>query len=165
MKSIQYVAVSLLLVAFSIQPVVADGDSHPMLGMSAPMIYEVESPYDFEGTVQRIGAEIKATGWKVPKTYDWVKIAEKGGGDIGGPMVMYELCKPEHAIAILKQDAFKHLSVLMPCALSIYQKRDGKTYVAYLNVDMIAGMYGPGISEIAHEAGHDRDQIFEFLKK
>ncbi len=160
MKKINLLFLLAITIGFS-QHVVAQQTQEAV--KPAPMIIEVESPYSYQETLSRFNENVKKFGWKVPKKYDWVKML-KNKGEIGGPMVMYELCKPNHAFALLQNDAYKHLSVMMPCATSFYQKRNGKTYVAYLNVEMIATMYGGEIAEIATKAGSDRNQVLSFLR-
>jgi len=163
MKNLKYL-LATLLIAGSSQYALAEAPQESV--KPSVMIMEIMSPYSFDETISRFNDNVKKYGWKTPKKYNWVGLLKKKTGkDIGGPMVMYEMCKPNHAYNILKDDEYKHLSVLMPCATSFYQKEDGNTYVAYMNVEMVASMYGGEIGKIAIEAGRDRDQVLAFLRK
>jgi uncharacterized protein (DUF302 family) len=127
-----------------------------------PMIIEVASPYDFEQTDQLMRQGISSEGWSVPKVYDWQAIVKLAGVDVG-PFKMYDLCKAELAAQILQHDQLRFVSTLMPCATSVYTKQDGKTYVAFMNVNLLAQMFGEQLGDVARQADEARDRALSFL--
>lgn len=128
------------------------------------MIYEIVSPYDFDKTNQIIVDGIKSEHWKIPKIYDWQSIAKAGGHD-PGQFNMYDLCKAKYAAGIFKHEHLRFVSTLMPCATSVYTKSDGKTYVAYMNVDLLGQMFGEELADIARQAGESRDRVLSGLRE
>jgi uncharacterized protein (DUF302 family) len=129
-----------------------------------PMIIEVVSPYGFEQTDQLMQEGIRSEGWSVPKVYDWQAIVKLAGVDVG-PFKMYDLCKAEFAAQILQYDHLRFISTLMPCATSVFTKTDGKTYIAYMNVNLLAQMFGQELGVVAHQAGEARDRALSFLNQ
>jgi uncharacterized protein (DUF302 family) len=129
-----------------------------------PMIIEVVSPYGFEQTDQLMQQGIKGEGWSVPKVYDWQAIVKQARVDVG-PFKMYDLCKADLAAQILQHDQLRFVSTLMPCATSVYTKQDGKTYVAYMNVNLLAQMFGQQLGDVARQAGEARDRALSFLNQ
>ena len=129
------------------------------------MIHEKQSPYDFEKTFQTILEKTKEVGgWKVPKQYDFQKtILKHGAGDIGKVKVI-ELCQPHYAHGLLKEDKDKYVAVMMPCAIAIYEKSDGKTYVASMNVGMMGKIFGGGVDKAMSKVAADDKKILSFLK-
>lgn len=127
------------------------------------MIHEKVSPYGFEKTVQMITDNAEATNWRVPKVYDFQKtILKEGVGDIGRTKVI-ELCHPHYAYGLLKNDNDKYVGVMMPCAFAIYEKSDGRTYVASMNVGMMGKMFGGGVNAAMSKVAKDDKKILSFL--
>ncbi|MET0066364.1 MAG: DUF302 domain-containing protein [Candidatus Thiodiazotropha sp.] len=153
---------ALIVVALFVSMPNTSADSHTP-PQSEPMIIEVTSPFDFQRTDQMLQEGIRTEGWKVPKVYDWQGIVLTADVDIG-PFKMYDLCKAEYAAQILRHDHLRLISTLMPCATAIYTKQDGKTYIAYMNVNLLAQMFGPELGDVARQAGEARARALSFLK-
>ncbi len=112
------------------------------------MCTETLSPYSVEETAQKIKQSALATGWVVPSISKLQKsIKEHGGGELP-PVNLINLCHAEHAFNLLKSDANKYISVMMPCTISVYQKSDGKTYISAMNAGLLGKMFGGEISRI-----------------
>jgi uncharacterized protein (DUF302 family) len=129
-----------------------------------PMIIEVVSPYDFEQTDQLMQEGIRTEGWSVPKVYNWRAIVKLADVDVG-PFKMYDLCKAEFAAQILQHDHLRFVSTLMPCATSVYTKQDGKTYISYMNVNLLTQMFGQELGDVARQAGEARNRALSFLNQ
>ena len=103
------------------------------------LVKEIESPYSFEETLTTLEANAKALGWKVPSKWkanfqaNFRKIV---GTDIG-PMQLLKMCEPQIAADLLQADENKYLSVMMPCTFAVYEKSDGKTYIAMMNLGVV----------------------------
>jgi uncharacterized protein (DUF302 family) len=112
------------------------------------MCTETLSPYSVEETAQKIKQSALATGWVVPSVSKLHKsIKEHGGGELP-PVNLINLCQAEHAFNLLKSDANKYISVMMPCTISVYQKADGKTYISAMNAGFLGKIFGGEISRI-----------------
>jgi uncharacterized protein (DUF302 family) len=134
------------------------------VGAPHMMMHESESPYDFNKTVEVISENAKQQGWKVPKVYDFQETIRKDGGMDVGPMKVVELCHPKLAAEMLKSDENKVMSVMMPCAVGVYQKSDGKTYVSSMNMKVMSMVFSGNASEILSRVAEEDQKILGFLK-
>lgn len=147
-KTIASLAAGLLLGASVAYTPVASADSHSS-DKSMQLMIEIPSPLGFDETLERIEANAKAEGWKVPSK--WKVNFQKNlkyvtGRDIGKNQVL-KMCEPEVAADMLEHDHLKHLSAMMPCTIAVYEKSDGKTYVSMMNMEMLTQMYGEVVQE------------------
>ena len=114
------------------------------------MIKEIPSPYSFDETLEKIEANAKAVGWKVPKTWkvnfqkNLLKVVKI---DIG-PNKLIKMCEPQAAADILIHDELKRLSVMMPCTIGVYEKSDGKTYITIMNMKILGLLFGDVVDDI-----------------
>jgi uncharacterized protein (DUF302 family) len=135
------------------------------LGAPQMMMHEAASPYDFNKTVEVIADNAKAQGWKVPKVYDFRETILKDTGTDVGPMKVVELCQPRLAGEMLKSDEHKIMSVMMPCALGVYEKSDGKTYVSSMNMKLMSMVFGGKPGEVLSAVAEQDARILGFLHK
>lgn len=134
--------------------------------MRSAMVDERVSPYGLEETVKTITAQGIQKGWNVsePKRLD--QIIRKHGGPVVPPVVLLDLCEPHHAGKLLARDEDRWVSVLMPCTISVYEKSDGKVYVANVKADNVGGMMGGTIREVMGGPVADaQEDILSFLSK
>ncbi|MEQ8222536.1 MAG: DUF302 domain-containing protein [Candidatus Eremiobacterota bacterium] len=128
------------------------------------MIIEKVSPYGLEETVQKIVDNAKAEKWIVSDVKDLAKSIEKHGGEKLLPVKLIELCNPEYAGKILKDDASRYASVMMPCTISVYEKSDGKTYVSFVNTTLIGQMFPGTVGEVmGGPVGKAQIKFLDFL--
>lgn len=148
--------------SLAVNVVVADEPQAPAQPMH--MLLEVPSPLGFEETLTRIEANAKDQGWKVPKKWkvnfqrNMLKITDV---DIG-PNQVLKMCEPFAAVELLKQDRYKMLAAMMPCTIAVYQKSDGKTYVAMMNLELMGQMYGGDVATMANELAPQMDAMLRF---
>jgi uncharacterized protein (DUF302 family) len=134
------------------------------VNLGSLLVYEVQSPLGFEETLAHIEAKAKSIGWKVPKKWkanfqrNFNKIAKK---DIG-PMKLLKMCEPHIAADLLMPDKNKYLSVMMPCTFSVYEKSDGKTYVAMMNLQKFATAMGGDVVPAMEKAWPDMLKMIDF---
>ncbi len=125
-----------------------------------PVFLELSSPYGFDATVERVTTEAKAAGWKVPGVGKVHENLAKAGKTID-PVAIINLCNPDHAQRLLKRDADRVASALMPCRVSVYETSDG-VRASLLHPDFLAahldGVPGAVIPLAAREN-------VEFLKR
>ena len=72
------------------------------------MIKEISSPYTFDETLEKIEANAKGLGWKVPKKWkvDFQKNLLKVVKVDIGPNKLIKMCEPQAAADILIHDVF-----------------------------------------------------------
>ena len=128
------------------------------------MLIEVESPLGFEETLARIEANAKDLGWKVPKKWkvDFQKNMQKITDTDIGPNQVLKMCEPFAAAKLLVKDEYKQLAAMMPCTIAVYEKSNGKTYVAMMNLKVMGMMYGGDVKDMADELAPQMDQMLKF---
>jgi len=133
--------------------------------MKSMMVEERVSPYGLEETISKIQENAAAIGWVSPGVKNMNKsVAKHGGADIGGPVRIIELCNAEHASNILSVDEARYASVLMPCAIGVYTKSDGKTYVVNMKAGLMGSMMGGKVAEVMEVVDVDQKKILAFLE-
>lgn len=123
-----------------------------------------ESKYDFERTKVLIEESTKAENWSMPHQYNLQATMEKHGFDVQ-PVTVFSICKPDIAVRILDNDEKRHISAMMPCRITIYEKEDGKTYVSRMNAGLLAKLLGSDVTAIMGEAGEGSEKILAPLLK
>ncbi|SDB92731.1 DUF302 domain-containing protein [Williamwhitmania taraxaci] len=104
------------------------------------LIIEHVSPYDVTTTVEKLVAVATLKEWQNPAIHNLQQSLAKAGKEVL-PVQVIEICKPEYSGKMLEKSDERIVSVMMPCRISVYEKEDGKTYVALLNmVDMVTGL-------------------------
>ena len=58
------------------------------------------------------------------------------------PVASFKIWQPDHAEAVLQDDAARFLSVMMPCSIAVYEKADGKTYISTMDAALMGRMFG-----------------------
>lgn len=110
------------------------------------MILEYESRYNFQETTRLFEENVKRAGWSIVQVFDYKEILGEKGFDILEVQI-FAVCSGKHSGAILELDHERMVSPLMPCTISIYEKSDGKTYIALLNSGEVAQPFGGVIAE------------------
>jgi len=133
--------------------------------MKSMMVQERVSPYDVDTTVKKIQENAVAVGWVAPGVRNMRKsIIKNGGKDIGAEVRIVELCNADHAAGkILSEDEGRYSALLMPCAIAVYTKSDGKTYVSSMRAGEVGGMMGGVVADVMQDVDADQKKILEFL--
>jgi uncharacterized protein (DUF302 family) len=143
---------------------VAVSAGEPVAPAQLNMLVEVGSPLGFEETLERIEANAKEMGWKVPSKWkvnfrnNMLRITDT---DIG-PNQVLKMCEPFAAAKLLAQDRYKQLAAMMPCTIAVYVKSDGKTYIAMMNLELMGEMYGGDVRAMAEELGPQMARMLTF---
>ena len=82
--------------------------------MPGMILKEAASPYGLEETVNKIKENAQAHGWVVAGVKKLHKSVKKHGGPDILPVMLIELCEPNHASNILTNDSDRMISVMMP---------------------------------------------------
>lgn len=128
------------------------------------MIHEQRSPYDVAKTVAMIQQKALEQGWKVSHVYDFARSLALEGKESIRPIQVVELCQLDYARGLLAKDGSRFVSVMMPCALAVYEKGDGFTYVASMNVGFMGRLFGGDIAKTMARVARDDEAILSFLE-
>lgn len=125
------------------------------------MIIEMPSNHSFNETVALLTNEAETRSWNIPIVHDLQKSLSKSGKNVR-PVTVIEICKPEYSGKLLELNSERIISVFMPCRLSVYEKNDGKTYVSFINGEVLATGQAEKVAAVMKAAS---DEIFEIAKK
>lgn len=107
---------------------------------SNPFLVEELSPFDVPTTVQKIIEVAALNNWQNPATHNLQQSLAKSG-KVVRPVQVIEICKPDFSGKMLELNHERIFSIMMPCRISVYEKEDGKAYVALLDTSsMSVGM-------------------------
>jgi uncharacterized protein (DUF302 family) len=128
---------------------------------TSKLIIEHSSSFNFNKTVELLIAKAKQKEWKVPAIHDLQQSLEKSGKSVK-PVKVIEICKPEYSGKMLELNDERIISVMMPCRISVYEKDDGRTYVALIN----SGALSKDMPEIiAKTMKAASDEAFEIVNE
>lgn len=122
------------------------------------MFLESESPLKFAETIEAIKAEVGSMGWSLLTAHDMSAILAKKGHTIA-PLVILELCSGKYSVALVKNDATRYVSSLIPCRLSIYETSTGKVIISRLNTTVMGAMMEPAVADVMAKAGADLEAV------
>jgi uncharacterized protein (DUF302 family) len=128
--------------------------------MKNQMVIELASRFDFEKTIDKVVSEAERREWKVPAVHDLQQSLAKSGKTVK-PVKVIEICKPVYSGQMLELNHERIMSVMMPCRISVYEKDDGKTYIALLNGGELASGQPGKIAQVMNEAANE---TFEIVK-
>ena len=142
---------------------VAEGSAEPP-PTQMKMLIEVPSPLGFEETLERLEANAKALGWKVPSKWkvDFQRNLKRVTGTDIGPNRVLKMCEPFAAAKLLVKDEYRMLTAMMPCTIAVFQKTDGQVYVAMMNLEMMGHMFGGDVKEMAAALSPQMDEMLKF---
>jgi len=124
------------------------------------VILESTSRFGFDETVQKIREKAEENGWKIPIMHDMQQILKNN--DIDVPEVtIIELCKPKYSGPLMKEDASRFVSSLMPCRISVYRKTDGKSYISRINSTMLSMFMEGAIGEVMGQSGNEIEMVLK----
>lgn len=95
-------------------------------------IVEQVSPFDVPTTVKKILEAAQKKEWQNPANHNLQESLAKSGKKVR-PVQVVEICKPDFSGEMLSRNHERIVSILMPCRISVYEKDDGRTYVALLD--------------------------------
>ena len=121
---------------------------------------EQVSPFDVPTTVEKLVACAIEREWQNPATHNLQQSLAKAGKEVR-PVQVVEICKPKYSGAMLEKSDERIVSVMMPCRISVYEKEDGKAYVALLNMEAMAVQLPPAVLDAVRGAA---DESLEIVK-
>jgi uncharacterized protein (DUF302 family) len=124
------------------------------------LIVEQVSPFNVPATVEKLIEAATQKEWQNPAVHNLQQSLAKSGKEVL-PVQVVEICKPAYSGLMLEKNDERIVSILMPCRISVYEKDDGKTYVALLDMTaMTAGLPHTAIEAIRGA----NDESFEIIR-
>jgi len=124
------------------------------------LIIEKISPFNVPVTVEKLIEAANQKEWQNPAVHNLQQSLAKSGKEVL-PVVVIEICKPDYSGRMLGQNDGRIVSILMPYRISVYEKADGKTYVAVLDLsEMTAGLQQTAVEAIRGAS----DEAFGIVK-
>ena len=123
-----------------------------------------ESKYNFDQTAEILTESVKENNWNLSHQYDLQQTMAKHGHEVK-PVKVFSICKPDIAIRVLDTDNDRHISSMMPCRVAIYEKADGKTYIARMNAGLFAILLGGQATAVMGDAGTGSEHILKSVIK
>jgi len=124
------------------------------------LIIEKVSPFNVPVTVEKLIQAAAKKDWQNPAVHNLQQSLAKSGKEVR-PVQVVEICKPEYSGRMLELSDERIVSVMMPCRISVYEKADGKTYVALLDMAGTAASLPHTVAEAIRAAN---DESFEIVK-
>ncbi|MCA9922841.1 MAG: DUF302 domain-containing protein [Anaerolineales bacterium] len=115
------------------------------------MVAVHKSKLPFAETVDKIVQEAESRDWLVPKVYNLQNTLSKAGYTDMTKLNVISLCKPAHAYKILKPDAQKFITAIMPCRMGVYETADGSVYISEMNMGLMSKLFGKNIGNVISE--------------
>lgn len=123
-----------------------------------------ESKYNFDQTTEILTESVKENNWNLSHQYDLQQTMAKHGHEVK-PVKVFSICKPDIAIRVLGSDNDRHISSMMPCRVAIYEKANGKTYIARMNAGLFAILLGGQATAVMGDAGTGSENILKSVIK
>jgi uncharacterized protein (DUF302 family) len=121
-------------------------------------IFEKESLFGFNETVELLITAATDRDWGNPATHDLQATLAKSGKAVR-PVKVIEICKPTYSGNMLEKSDERIVSVMMPCRISVYEKADGKIYVATVNGKIFTHGQSEAIQKVMMEAADELEVI------
>lgn len=155
MKLPQTLAKLLLISAFAATP---QASAQPLGEDSRAIVVEDLSRVDFPTTLKHLKSQLEADGWNIVAEINLGERLAKKNVAIPGGLVILELTSGKNAVPLLKNDATRYVSALMPCSVSVYGMSDGRVMISRMNARVMAGMMEPGVAEVMKTASRNLDE-------
>jgi uncharacterized protein (DUF302 family) len=124
------------------------------------LIIEQVSPFDVATTVEKLIEAANQKEWQNPAVHNLQQSLAKSGKQVR-PVQVVEICKSDYSGHMLEMNHERIVSVMMPCRISVYEKEDGKTYVALINTGAMTAGMPPSVAKAMKGAS---DETFEIVR-
>ncbi len=129
--------------------------------MKRVMITTSKSKFGFNETVSAISESAINHGWQISHTHDLQQeYMEAGHEDMTKVKIIY-FCNPEGGYRILKDDADKPMSVMMPLGVSVWEAEDGRVYISAMHLKGMSAMFGGTVKDVLNEGAENYAQTLE----
>lgn len=133
-----------------------------MTQMQNLMFNVTPSPFGVEETAARIQQNIQrleGRGWKLSGLRNPAKAVAADGSNVP-PVLLVEACSTKYSGPLLKSEASRIFSILMPCTITIFKNDDGTTAIGTMNAGLMGKLFGVG--EIMDQVYADQKEFIKF---
>jgi len=128
------------------------------------MIKEVLSPYDYDKTIEVLVNRINNTpGWGIVAVIDQNAAVKKTGGSDIGKLSIIQYCSGKYSSEMLRVDSRKRIAVFMPKSFAVYEKSNGKVYIALSNVALIGKLFDKETAGIIERVSLEVERMLSFI--
>lgn len=128
------------------------------------MIRELPSPLPCGETIAKLKTNIaEKPGWHIFNVVDQGREIVENGGAAIGRMTILQFCHGPFASQMFSAEDRRRMSVFSPRSISVYEKSDGKAYVAIMNGDLMMKFTPPATRAIIREVARDVKSMLAFL--
>ncbi len=131
------------------------------------MVKEIPSPKGFEETckaIEEVIPQFARKGWGFPiNKWNFYKVFEDRDIKIRDlrKLTVYFVCNAKLAAKVINTNSA--MAGIMPCTWAIMEKTDGKTYIAKMNIDLMAKMFPGEIKEAMLEVARTEKEILYMM--
>jgi len=141
-----YGASALSLIAAA-TPVAELSPSNPAQGENK-MLYSVDSGKTLVQLREDLPKACQAHKFGVLNVIDLKQKMREKGVDYAGDCLIFEVCNPQKAKQVL--EANPEISTALPCRISVFKTKDGKTRLSTIRPAQLLELYGAaGLKEVA----------------
>ncbi len=127
------------------------------------MVHELKSPYGVDKTIALISENAKKQGWSVKNVVDMQKsIKKKLNKEIPATKVI-KLGQIKYINTLVKHDDTRFVAAMTPHSVAVFEKSDGNTYIASMNMGLMGKIFGGETENIMGKVQEDDDVILKFL--
>lgn len=130
-----------------------------VLTMPKIILKEQVSPLGFKETIKALEDAVTEGGWIILDKVDLQNAMDKTDKNIPKSVVM-KICEPHMVSTIMNDDEGMIGSVIMPCTISVYEKKDGRSYVATVNTRLLGRIFGGTVSKVVSGSVTDDTKAF-----
>ncbi len=133
--------------------------------LQTQLMKEIPSPKSFEETCKAIEETVPQfaeKGWGFPfNNWNFHKVFEDKNIDIPDikKMTVYFICNAKLAAKMI--NANNAIVGIMPCSWAVLEKSDGKTYIAKINMNVLANIFLGPTKEAMLQVEKDEEEMFE----
>ena len=128
------------------------------------MVKEIPSPKSFEETCKAIEETVPQfaeKGWGFPfDKWNFYKVFEDRNIDVPNikKLTVYFICNAKLAAKVINTNSA--MAGIMPCSWAVMEKTDGKTYIAKINISLMAKVFSGPIKEAMLQVEKDEEEMF-----
>jgi uncharacterized protein (DUF302 family) len=127
--------------------------------LSKKMLQVRKSNLSFDETVAAVQEEAQKRGWNVPHVYDIQSTLAKAGHTDMNRIKIISVCQPHHAYKILKPDANKAVTGMMPCRVSVFETESGEVFVGGMDLGLMSKLFGSPIRGMMGTIASEQEEI------
>jgi uncharacterized protein (DUF302 family) len=126
-----------------------------------PMLYSVETEKPLAKLREELPKACAARKFGVLSVIDLKEKMKEKGVEYGGECLIFEVCNPQKAKETL--EASPEISTALPCRISAYKTRDGKTRLSTLRPSKLIDLFGT--AELRQLAGEVEETLTAIMNE